>query len=125
MFRKFNLQTENYFFVITNVATYKYLIAGSLANFSRQYAVINFNVNEIVMFMFSRLDNKKVTNIIRLSRNEILQTKVSNHLISYNLSIETNNGNFHFQLFKKYGKFDKQKDSINKFQQMFPNQNNQ
>ncbi len=55
--------------------------------------------------MLSRISNKKITEIIKIPRNEIKSIKLSNILISYMLHIKYENSKLKFQIFKKIAKF--------------------
>lgn len=119
MFSDIGLNTDNYLYTMTKVSSFLYAATGTIANFARQYCVINFDENELVLFMLSRLDNKKVTNIFKIPKSEIESVKISNILISYNLTITAKDGTLKFQLFKKVKIFSKQKESIKKFKELY------
>lgn len=81
-------------------------------DFSNRYCIICFSETEINLIMLSRVSNKKVTEIIKINRNEINNIKLSNVMISYMLNIKTSESTMRFQVFKKFGRFTKVKNSI-------------
>ena len=69
--------------------------------------------------MLSRLNNKKVTEIIKINRAEINNIKFSNVLISYMLQINLSESTMKFQVFKKFGSFTKTTASIDLFKKIY------
>ncbi len=104
-----------YFFAMTKPSMLSRAIIGNVVDFTSRYAIVCFSDIEINLVMLSRVDNKKVTELIKINRNEITSMKLSNILISYMLKIKTSDSNLKFQVFKKFGKFTKVKNSIELF----------
>lgn len=119
MLINYGLNKNNYLYMMTNASALSYVIAGSLANFSRQNCIMSFNENQIVLFMLSRLDNKKITNVIKIDKCDIDLIKLSNVIISYRLKIKSKVGDISFQLFKGARGLSKQKDNIKLFKTMY------
>ena len=119
MLSNFGLNKDHYLYMMTNLSTLQLVVGGTLANFARQYCIMSFNENEVVLFMLSRLDNKKVTNIIKINKCDIDTIKLKNVIISYNLKIKSKLGSIGFQLFKKVRGMSKQKENIKIFKSMY------
>ena len=62
--------------------------------------------------MLSRLNSTKVTELIKINRNEISKIKLSDILISYMLNITASESTMKFQVYKKVAKFRKLKNSL-------------
>ena len=62
---------NNYFFAMTKSSVLSKVIIGNIMDFASRYCIICFTETEINLIMLSRLDNKKVTDIININRNEI------------------------------------------------------
>lgn len=69
--------------------------------------------------MLSRLNSTKVTELIKINRNEISKIKLSDILISYMLNLTSNESNMKFQVYKKVAKFTKLKDSLELFRKLY------
>ncbi len=78
-------------------------IIGNIMDFISRYAIVCFNEVEI----------------IKINRNEFSNIKLSNILISYMFKIKTSDSNLKFQVFKKFGKFSKVKNSIESFKSTY------
>ena len=110
---------NNYFFAMTKSSVLSKVIIGNIMDFASRYCIICFTETGINLIMLSRLDNKKVTDIININRNEINSLKLKNILISYMLKIKTSESTMKFQVFKKYGNFTKTKSSIDLFKRIY------
>lgn len=108
-----------YFFAMTKPSILSRALVGNIMDFTNRYCIFCFSETEINLIMLSRLDNKKVTEIVKLNRNEINNLKLSNVLICYNLKIKTTDSSFKLQVFKKFGKFSKVKNSIEMFKKIY------
>ena len=113
------LNINNYFFAMTKPGVLSRALIGNIVDFSNRYCIICFSELEINLIMLSRLDNKKVTEIIKINHNEINNIKLSNILISYMLQIKLNESTMKFQVFKKFGKFTKTTSSIDLFKKIY------
>lgn len=116
---KLGLNVNNYFFAMTKPSNLSRALIGNIAEFSNRYCIFVFSESEINLIMLSRLDNKKITEIIRFGKNEISSLKLSNVLISYMLNISLDGSNMKFQVFKKFGNFKKVKNSIELFKKIY------
>ena len=74
---------------------------------------------ELNLIMLSRLNSTKVTELIKINRNEISKIKLSDILISYMLNLTSNESNMKFQVYKKVAKFTKLKDSLELFRKLY------
>ena len=92
---------------------------GSIVEFADRYCVICFSEKELNLIMLSRMNSKKVTELIKVKRNEISNIKLSNILVSYMLDIKTSDSVFKFQVFKKVARFTKIKNSIDLFRKIY------
>lgn len=110
---------NNYFFAMTKPSVLSRALIGNIVDFSSRYCIIYFSETEINLIMLSRLSNKKVTEIIKINRNEINSIKLSNILISYSLTVKLEESTMRFQVFKKFGKFTKVKNSIKLFKKIY------
>ena len=113
------LDVNNFFMGMTKPSVASVALVGALAQFSNRYCIISFSETELNLIMLSRLDNKKVTDLIKISRNEITKVKLSDVLISYMLKIKTNDSSFKIQVFKKFGKFSNIKTAIQTFKGVY------
>ncbi len=112
----FNL--NNYFIAMTQPSIMSRALIGSIVDFNDRFCIICFSEKEINLIMLSRIDSKKVTEIIKIDRNEIKEIQFSNVLISYMLKIQTPESTMRFQVFKKHAKFPKIKNSIELFKKI-------
>ena len=69
--------------------------------------------------MTSNVSSTKITELIKIDRNEISKIKLSDILVSYMLNITVSESNMKFQVYKKVGKFTKIKDSIELFKKLY------
>ena len=69
--------------------------------------------------MLSRINSKKVTELLKIDRNEISKMKLSDILISYMLNITASQSTMKFQVYKKVAKFTKLKSSIELFKKLY------
>lgn len=113
------LNVNNYFFALTKPSMLSRTLVGNIADFSSRYAIVCFSETEINLIMLSRMSNKKVTELIRINREEIKSVKFSNILISYMLKMKLNDSTMNFQVFKKFGKFAKVKNSLELFKKTY------
>lgn len=113
------LNVNSYFFAMTKPSMLSRALIGNVVDFSSRYCIFCFSEVEINLIMLSRIDNKHVTEIIKINRNEINNIKLSNILISYMLKIKTSDSNLKFQVFKKFGNFTKVKSSIEVFKNTY------
>ena len=113
------LNLNNYFLAMTKPSILSRALIGNIMDFSSRYCIICFSEIEINLIMLSRVDNKQVTEIIKMNRNEINDIKLSNVLISYMLNIKSSESTMNFQVFKKFGRFTKVKNSIELFKNTY------
>lgn len=114
--------TNNYFFTMTKASVLSRMLIGNMVDFfANRYCMFAFTETEINLIMFSRLDTRKVTEIIRVNKNEINNIKLSNVLISYMLDMKYADSNMKFQVFKKFGNFTKTKSAIELFRKLYLN----
>lgn len=119
MLNNLGLSADNYFLTLTKPSLLNVALVGNIANFSNRYCIICFSETELNLIMLSRIDSKKVTELIKINRNEINKIKLSNILISYMLKINVDGSNMKFQVFKKVAKFSKLKNSIELFKKSY------
>lgn len=113
------LNVNNYFFAMTKPSLLSRALIGNIVDFSSRYCIFCFSETELNLIMLSRVDNKHVTEIIKINRNEINSLKLSNIVISYMLKINSNESTLKFQVFKKFGKFTKVKNGIEMFKRIY------
>lgn len=111
------LDPNRYFIAMTKSSMLSRALIGNIVDFANRYAIVCFSETELNLIMLSRLDNKQVTELIKINRNEITSTKFSNVLISYSLKLKTQDSTMRFQVFKKVGKFTKIKSALELFKQ--------
>lgn len=119
MIKNLELNTKNYFIALTKPSLLNLALLGNITNFFNRYCIICFSETELNLIMLSRVDSKKVTELIKINRNEINKIKLSNILISYMLKINISKSNMKFQVFKKVAKFSKLKESIRLFKDSY------
>lgn len=119
MLSRFGLDVNNYFIAMTKPSMLNEALLGSIIELANRYCIVSFSETEINLIMLSRVSNKKVTEVIKIPRSEIINIKFSNILISYTLSIKTNDSTLYFQVFKKVGKFTKIKSGIESFKKIY------
>lgn len=119
MIKNLELNTKNYFIALTKPSLLNLALLGNITNFFNRYCIICFSETELNLIMLSRIDSKKVTELIKINRNEINKIKLSNILISYTLKINISKSNMKFQVFKKVAKFSKLKESIRLFKDSY------
>ncbi len=71
-------------------------LMGNIEEFSNRYCIICFSETELNLIMLSRISNKKITELIKIDRNEISNIKLSDILISYILNINVNESTMKF-----------------------------
>lgn len=118
MLSKLGFDTNNYFIAMTKPSLLAVAAVGMVAEFANRYCIVCFSDTELNLIMLSRIDNKKVTELIKIQRSEITNIKLSNILICYMLKIKTNESVFNFQVFKRVAQFTKIKNSIELFKKI-------
>ena len=116
---KLGLSNNNYFFAITKPSLIDRLVVGNILEFANRYCFLCFSESKITMIMLSRLNSKKVTEIITLNHDEIKSVDFSNVFISYKMKIKTENSTMNFQVLKKVRNFNKIADSIELFKKYY------
>lgn len=116
---KLGLNVNNYFIAMTKPSLLSVAAFGSIAEFANRYCILCFSEAELNLIMLSRINNKKVTEFIKIPRNEIKNIKLSNILICYMLKINTNDSKINFQVFKKIARFNKLNNSIDLFKKTY------
>lgn len=119
MISTLGLNTNNYLITMTKPSLLSVSAIGSIAEFANRYCIICFSDTELNLIMLSRINSKKVTELIKIQRNEISNIKLSNILVSYMLNIKASESTFKFQVFKKVARFTKIKNSIETFKKMY------
>ena len=115
------LSVDNYFFAMTRPSLLSRAVIGNIVDFANRYCIISFSETEINLIMLSRLSNKNTTELIKINRNEIVSAEFSSILISYMLYLKTNESSMKFQVFKKFGKFNKISASLELFKRLYVN----
>jgi hypothetical protein len=113
------LDVNNYLLSMTKPSMLSRTLVGNIVDFSSRYCIICFSETEINLIMLSRLDSKKVTETIKINRDEINDIRLSNVIISYMLNIKLSDSNMKFQVFKKVGKFTKINSALEVFKQIY------
>ena len=116
---KLGFNLDGYFIAMTKPSLLSMTLVGNLSNFSNRYCIVCFSDTELNLIMLSRMNSKKVTEIVKIPRTEIINMKLSNILISYTLKMKINDSKMKFQVFKKVGKFEKIKTSLESFKNMY------
>lgn len=119
MLKNLGLNTDNYFIAMTKPSLLNVALIGTIAEFSNRYCIICFSESELNLIMLSRINSKKVTELVRIARNDINKIKLSDILISYMLNITASESNMKFQVYKKVAKFTKLKSSIELFKNLY------
>lgn len=119
MLSKLGLNINDYFIAMTKPSLLSVAAIGNIAEFANRYCIICFSETELNLIMLSRIDNKKVTELIKIQRNEINNIKFSNILVSYMLNIKVSESTMKFQVFKKVARFTKIKNSIESFKRIY------
>ena len=119
LLKELELDLNNYFIAMMKPGLLSMLLGGSIVGFYNRYCIVSFSEAELNLVMLSRMDTKKVTEVVKINRNEINNIKLSNILISYMLKISFYDSKMHFQVFKKFARFSKIKNSIQLFQNMY------
>lgn len=119
MLKNLGLNVNNYFIAMTQASFLDVAIMGSIAERSDRNCIIAFSETELNLIMLSILDNKKVTEIIKIDHSEINKMKLSDILISYMLYITAGKSSIKFQVYKKVINFNNLKNSIELFKKMY------
>lgn len=114
---KFNV--DGYLITMTKPSLLNVALIGNFAEFANRYSIICFSETELNLIMLSRINSKKVTEVIKIDRSEISKMKLSNVLISYMLDIVQGESTMKFQVYKSVAKFTKIKASIELFKKMY------
>jgi hypothetical protein len=100
------LDVNNYLLSMTKPSMLSRALVGNIVDFSSRYCIICFSETEINLIMLSRINNKRVTETIKINRDEINNIKLSD-------------SNMKFQVFKKVGKFTKINSALEVFKQTY------
>lgn len=119
MLEDLGLNIDNYFIAMTKPSLLNVALMGNIAEFSNRYCIICFSETELNLIMLSRINSKKVTELLKIDRNEISKMKLSDILISYMLNITVSQSTMKFQVYKKVAKFTKLKGSIELFKNLY------
>lgn len=119
MLSSLGLNVNNYLIAMTKPSLLSVAAIGTIAEFANRYCIICFSETELNLIMISRINSKKITELIKIPRNEINNMKLSNIWISYMLNIKANESTMKFQVFKKVARFTKVKKSIESFKKMY------
>lgn len=119
MLKDLGLNVNNYFIAMTKPSLLNVALIGNIAEFSNRYCIICFSETELNLIMLSRINSTKVTELIKINRNEISKIKLSDILISYMLNLTANESTMKFQVYKKVAKFTKLKDSLELFRKLY------
>ena len=116
---KLGLNKDNYFIAMTKPSILTIALVGTIAEFANRYCIICFSETELNFIMLSRLNSKKVTELIKIQRAEIDNLKLKNILISYIFTLKTDKNKMIFQVYKKVAKIKNTKESIKLFKQIY------
>lgn len=116
---KLGLNKDNYFIAMTKPSILTIALIGTIAEFANRYCIICFSETELNFIMLSRLNSKKVTELIKIQRAEIDNLKLKNILISYILTLKADKNKMIFQVYKKVAKIKNAKESIKLFKQIY------
>lgn len=119
MLKNLGLNMDDYFITMTKPSLLNVALIGTIAEFANRYCILCFSETKLNLIMLSRINSKKVTELIKIDRNEINKIKLSDILISHMLNITVSESNMKFQVFKKVAKFSKQKNSIELFKNSY------
>lgn len=119
MLKNLGLNVDNYFLAMTKPSLLSVALMGNIVEFANRYCIICFSETELNLIMLSRVSNKKVTELLKINRNEINNIGLSDILISYMMNIKASESTMKFQVYKKVGKFKKIKSSIELFKKMY------
>ncbi len=119
LLKELGLNSNNYFLAVTKASMLNRAIIGNVVDFFNRNCIICFSETEIDLIMLSRIDNKKITEIVKINRNEINNVKLSNILISYMLNVKLDKTSMKFQVFKKVRGFTKLRNAIDLFDKMY------
>lgn len=119
MLKNLGLNTDNYFIAMTKPSSLNVALMGIISEFSNRYCIISFSETELNLIMLSRINSKKVTELLKIDRNEINKIKLSDILISYMLNITASESTIKFQTYKNVAKFTKLKSSIELFKKLY------
>ena len=67
---KLGLNKDNYFIAMTKPSILTIALVGTIAEFANRYCIICFSETELNFIMLSRLNSKKVTELIKIQRAE-------------------------------------------------------
>lgn len=116
---KLGLNKDNYFIAMTKPSILTIALVGTIAEFANRYCIICFSETELNFIMLSRLNSKKVTELIKIQRAEIDNLKLKNILISYIFTLKADKNKMIFQVYKKVAKIKNTKESIKLFKQIY------
>lgn len=116
---KLGLNTCKYFIAMTKPSLLRESAIGFIAEFANRYCIVGFNNTEINLIMISRINNKKITELIKIPRNEISKITLPNIFISYMLNIKVNHSTFKFQVFKRVAGYSKIKSALESFKNIY------
>lgn len=119
MIRDLKFNADGYLITMTKPSLLNVALIGNFAEFANRYSIICFSETELNLIMLSRINSKKVTEVIKIDRSEISKMKLSNVLISYMLDIIQGESTMKFQVYKSVAKFTKIKASIESFKKMY------
>lgn len=117
--KNLGLNVDNYFLAMTKPSLLSVALVGNIVEFANRYCIICFSETELNLIMLSRVNNKKVTELLKIDRNEINNIKLSDILISYMMNIKASESTMKFQVYKKVGQFKKIKNSIELFKKIY------
>lgn len=78
MLSKLGLNVNNYLIAMTKPSLLSVAVIGTIAEFANRYCIICFSETELNLIMISRINSKKITELIKIPRNEINNLKLSN-----------------------------------------------
>ena len=119
MLQNLGFNMDNYFIAMTKPSLLNRALIGNIVDFSNRYCIIVFSETELNLIMLSRINSKKVTEILKIDHAEISRMKMSDILISYMLNITESQSTIKFQVLKKVAKFNNLKSSIELFKKMY------
>ena len=113
------IRYDGYIYGMTQKSLSIRITVGNVVNFTNTNCFICFTNNDITLVMLSRLSNKHITEIIKINKEEITNTSLTNILFSYMLTLKTNDTTFRIQVLKKLLRFPRVSTDIDLFKSFY------
>ena len=118
MFQMFRLTNSKVLFSMIDNGVLNNTVRGSVS-FNKEYALFNFNNNEINLFTLKNDDFKVVTNAIKIPREDIDSILITPKSLSYEVKLVLKYGNFKINIYKDYNGFPNQRDTLVSFRNIY------